>query len=363
MPGGSPRTPDYRIATGLNPASHTGVNWRGDTNSIGQQVSFGPRDGDPEFGRPEITSGRAGTLNGRVIGLVSKDLGDTKQPFFMSDFVLRSAEMSGEAQTRNIWYPAMDTASAFKFQTGASYTGWIKNLKTPTELYAAPMSPYFLSVRPQQAHLFGYDGKAHTPIGWVLSQRRLDSEPQIALASNNANAFWGDSVSPSTTQRSDTVLFPIPRRPLLSLAQLGSAGTAQVNTDADFTVGSSFAHPGIMDLTKITDWPGPKLETGDDKAIPENGYVAIHEGTRMIRNFAHVRTDHAFAANLALWDAYYFSGLNLQATSYSLPGEKNAFPTGPDLSTDTDVATDQKNALKKAAGNSSTFDETSFQSI
>ena len=281
----------------------------------------------------------------------------------MSDFVLRSAEMTAESQTKNIWYPSMDTASAFKFQTGASYTGWIKNLKTPTELYAAPMSPYFLSVRPQQAHLFGYDGKAHTPIGWVLSQRRLDSEPQIALASNNANAFWGDSVSPSTTQRSDTVLFPIPRRPLLSLAQLGSAGTAQVNTDADFTVGSSFAHPGIMDLTKITDWPGPKLETGDDKAIPENGYVAIHEGTRMIRNFAHVRTDHAFAANLALWDAYYFSGLNLQATSYSLPGEKNTFPTGPDLSTDADVATDQKNALKKAAGNSSTFDETSFQSI
>jgi hypothetical protein len=362
MPGGSPRTPDYRIATGLNPASHTNVNWRGDTNVIGQQVSFGPRDGDPEFGRPEITSGRAGTLNGRVIGLVSKDLGDTKQPFFMTDFLLRSAEMTGEAQTRNIWYPSLAGASAFKFQTipGGQPT---TNLRTPAELYAAPMSPYFLSVRPQQAHLFGYDGKAHTPIGWVLSQRRLDSEPQIALSTNNQHAYWGDSVSPADNGRRDTLLFPIPRRPLLSLAQLGSAGTAQVNTDADFTVGSSFAHPGIMDLTKITDWPGPKLETGDDKAIPENGYVGIHEGTRMIRNFAHVRTDHAFAANLALWDAYYFSGLNLQATSYSLPGEKNAFPTGPDLPTDTDVATDQKNALKKAAGNSSTFDETSFQSI
>jgi hypothetical protein len=363
MPGGSPRTPDYRIATGQNSASHTNVNWRGDTNVLGQQVSFGPRDGDPELGRPEITSGRAGSLNGRVIGLVSKDLGDTKQPFFLSDFALRSAEMTAESQTKNIWYPATAGASAFKFQTGASYTGWLTNLTTPTELYAAPMSPYFLSVRAQQAHLFGYDGKAHTPIGWVLSQRRLDSEPQIALSANNVNGYWGDSVSPATTQRSDTVLFPIPRRPLLSLSQLGSAGVAQVNTDADFTVGSSFAHPGIMDLTKITDWPGPKLETGDDKAIPENGYVAIHEGTRIIRNFANVRTDHAFAANLALWDAYYFSGLNLQATSYSLPGEKNAFPGGPDLATDTDVATDQKNALKKATGNSSTFDETSFQSI
>ena len=361
--GGSPRTPDYRIATGLNPASHTNVNWRGDTNIIGQQVSFGPAAGDPEFGRPEITAGRAGSLNGRVIGLVSKDVGDTKQPFFMSDFVLRSAEMTSEVQTKNIWYPSTAGASAFKFMTGASYTGWLTNLTTPAEMYAAPMSPYFLSTRSQQAHLFGYDGKTHTPIGWVLSQRRLDSEPQLALSANNENAYWGDSVSPVTSQRSDTVLFPIPRRPLLSLAQLGSAGTAQVNTDADFTVGSSFAHPGIMDLTKITDWPGPKLETGDDKAIPENGYVAIHEGTRMIRNFANVRTDHAFAANLALWDAYYFSGLNLQATSYSLPGEKNPFPTGADLPTDTDIATDQKNALKKAAGNSGTFDVTSFQSI
>jgi hypothetical protein len=361
--GGSPRTPDYRIATGLNNASHTNVNWRGDTNILGQQVSFGPQNGDPELGRPEITSGRAGSLNGRVIGLISKDLGDTKQPFFLSDFVLRSAEMSAEAQTKNIWYPASATAGAFKFQTGASYTGWITNLTTPPELYAAPMSPYFLSVRSQQAHLYGYDGKAHTPIGWVLSQRRLDSEPQIALSGNNVNAYWGDSVSPATTQRTDTVLFPVPRRPLLSLAQLGSAGAAQVNTDADFTVGSSFAHPGIMDLTKITDWPGPKAESGDDKAIPENGYVGIHEGTRIIRNFANVRTDHAFAANLALWDAYYFSGLNLQATSYSLPGEKNMFPSGPDLPTDTDVASDQKSALKKAAGNSSTFDETSFKSI
>jgi hypothetical protein len=69
MPGGTARTPDYRIATGLNPNSHTGVNWRGDTNVIGQQVTYGPQDGDPEFGRPEITAGRAGTLNGRVRGV------------------------------------------------------------------------------------------------------------------------------------------------------------------------------------------------------------------------------------------------------------------------------------------------------
>ena len=359
MPGGTARTPDYRIATGRNPASHTGINWRGDPNVIGQQVTYGPEDADPEFGRPEIISGRAGTLNGRILGTVRADLGDTKQPFFMTDFLLRSAEMTG--QTKNVWYPETASASSFKFAVGGSYTGWLNNLVTPPEVYNAPMSPFFLSVRSQQAHLYGYDGKAHTPIGWVLSQRKLDAEPEMALSTNNVNAYWGDSVKPGTNQRSDTVLFPIPRRPLLSLAQLGSAGYAQVNTDADLTVGSSYAHPGIMDLTKVTDWPGPKLETGDDKAIPENGYVGLHEGTRIIRNYAQVRTDHAFVANLALWDAYYFSGLNLQANSYSLPGDKNAFPTGPDLPTDINIAAEQAAALKKAAGNDSGFDVTSFR--
>jgi hypothetical protein len=357
------REPDYRIATGrLDIPTHTGVNWRGDTNVLGQQVTFGPANGDPEFGRPEITEGRASTLNGRL-GLngtgfeIRRNMGDEKQYFFMTDFLLRSAEMTGG--TRNIWLPENNgvAASVFRFWNDSN-----RPLITPPEVFNAPMSPFFLSMRAQQAHLYGYDGKAHTPIGWVLSQRQLDDDPQIALTNGRTNAFWGGSVSPNSLSRSDTILFPVPRRPLLSLAQLGSAGTAQVNTDADLTVGSSFAHPGIMDLTKITDWPGPKAESGTDRAIPENGYVGIHEGTRIIRNVANVRTDHAFAANLALWDAYYFSGLNLQANSYSLPGDRSNFPNGPDLPNDPDVVTEQASALRRAAGNGP-FNATSFADI
>lgn len=367
IPGGLPRPPDYRIATGLKdglPVPYTGRPWRGDSDISGTEVSFGPEKGDPEFGRPEITSGRANSLGGRIKGYIFSDRGDTKQPFFLTDFVLRSAEMTG--RTLSTWYPASATDTVFQFD-GVASSGLVNSvLKTPPDVIQAPMSPFFLSVRPQQAHLFGYDGKAHTPIGWVLSQRKLTSEPQMSLAANNANAYWGASVSPSTNQRADTILFPIPRRPLLSLAQLGSAGFAQVNTDADLTVGASFAHPGIMDRTQITDWPGPKLEDAaapEDKAIPENGWVAIHSGTRIIRNVANVRTDHAFAANLALWDSYYFSGLNLPANSYSLPGETNAFPGGADLPTDSAIRTAQAAALSKAAGNPGGFNPSSFQDL
>lgn len=380
MPGNlTVNPPDYRIAarslaTGPKPDVY---NAGGSSLSVSgtSNVEYGPAI-DPEFGAPEITGGKAGTLNGRVQGFVSPNAGSLKQQFFMTDFILRSADMT--ANTLNKWYPEdkkTPNALPFKFQTAYDSSGnevkWegqvVDTLRTPKEMLNAPMSPYFISVRPQQAHLYGYDGKAHSPIGWVLSQRQLTSpdgdNKNLEVDTALQHAYWGASVDPATDQRSDVVLFPIPRRPLLSLAQLGSAGFAQVNTDADFTVGSSFAHPGINDLTKITDWPGPKDQSGDDIPTPEVGYVAKHEGTRIIRNYANVRTDHAFAANLALWDTYYFSGLNMQANSYSLPGDKRAFPTGPDLPTDSNLAADQKEALKKATGSLSAFDPSSFADI
>ena len=381
MPGNlTVNPPDYRIAArSLATSAKPDVyNAGGSSLSVSgtSHVEYGPAL-DPEFGAPEITGGKAGTLNGRVQGYVSPNAGSLKQQFFMTDFILRSADMT--ANTLNKWYPEDKKTPnflPFKFQYvydsgGVNEVRWegqvVDTLRTPKEMLNAPMSPYFISVRPQQAHLYGYDGKAHSPIGWVLSQRQLNSpdgdNKNLEVDTALQHAYWGASVDPATDQRSDTVIFPIPRRPLLSLAQLGSAGFAQVNTDADFTVGSSFANPGIADLTKITEWPGPKDEVGDDKAVPEVGYVAKHEGTRIIRNYANVRTDHAFAANLALWDSYYFSGLNLQANSYSLPGDKRAFPAGPDLPVDANLGPDQRDALKKASGNLSSFDPTSFADI
>ena len=381
MPGNlTVNPPDYRLAARSLATSAKPDTYNAGGSSLSvlgtSNVEYGPML-DPEFGAPEVTGGKAGTLNGRIQGFVNPNAGSLKQQFFMTDFLLRSADMT--ANTLNKWYPEdkkTPNSLPFKFQTAYDSSGnevkWegqvVDTLRTPKEMLNAPMSPYFISVRPQQAHLYGYDGKSHSPLGWVLSQRQLTSpdgdNKNLEVDTSLQHAYWGASVDPSTDQRSDVVLFPIPRRPLLSLAQLGSAGFAQVNTDADFTVGSSFANPGINDLTKITDWPGPKDDDNrDDIPTPEVGYVAKTEGTRIIRNYANVRTDHAFAANLALWDSYYFSGLNLQANSYSLPGDKRTFPNGPDLPTDSNLAADQKDGLKKASGNLSSFDPTSFADI
>ena len=352
------RPPDYRVPTGMTGYS----DGLAAGTSSGISV-MGTPNGDPEYGYIEATGGRANTLGSRVTGVIrtSPGVNGEKQQFFMSDFTLRSADMSSDSSHK--WYPQnanthFDGAKNYE-PYSATWNGVaVDTLRTPNEMLNAPMTPYFISVRPQSAHLYAYDGKAHAPIGWIMSQKQLDYNlstfGNLQISSDHMTAYWGQSVSPSgVDQRSDVVLFPVPRRPLLSLAQLGSAGAAQVITDADFTVGSSFANPGISDLTKITEWPGPKDATGEDVAVPELGYVAKVEGTRPTRNYAQVRTDHAFAANLALWDGFYFSGLNLQAASYSLPAYKNNFPGGPDLPVETTIAKDQLDALKKATGNSS----------
>ena len=144
---------------------------------------------------------------------MSPNAGSLKQQFFMTDFLLRSADMT--ANTLNKWYPEdkkTPNALPFKFQTVYDSSGnevkWegqvVDTLRTPKEMLNAPMSPYFISVRPQQAHLYGYDGKAHSPIGWVLSQRQLTSpdgdNKNLEVDTSLQHAYWGASVDPSTDQ-------------------------------------------------------------------------------------------------------------------------------------------------------------------
>jgi len=333
--------------------------------------NWGPRR-DPEQDRPLIYyDDLANSVNETQFGKLpvqgpsAEGLSDwestgsniAKQPVLLFDMLVRGAKESNGAATK--WYPANYDIYPNR-QVGTD------RLQTPSELRAAPMNPYFTSTRSQQAYLFGYDGKAHGPVGWITRQIPLTSSV-LPIDLNGDNAFWGASVEASGGQN-NVVLFPIPRRPMLSLSQLGTVAFAQTNTDPDFTVGSSFAHPGIIDLTKIVDWPGPKvLSTAEKTAlaatgqsqywIPEHGFAGKSMGEGVIRNRSNVRTDHAFAANLTLWDSFFFSGLNLNAASYN--STASSWPNGPNLPVDATVKTAQEDYLK-AQG---VADPTSFASL
>jgi hypothetical protein len=323
---------------------------------------------DPEFNVAngkglEVTSNKADTLRNSQNVILTPN--EPKLPVFMVDFVRRAADMTGNTTK---WYPANYLSAGFGMQTTNPGAGYDR-MQTPTEMRNAPMTPYFLSDRAQQAQLFGYDGKAHTPIGWTETQRVLRGsliDTEFPTTPDRRGAYWGPSANNDSLGKSNIILYPIPRRPLLSLSQLGVTPYAEQNTDADLTVGSSFAHPGIGDLARIIEWPGPRDLFPSETAlapdvrgpVPELGYVAKHMGARPVRNRANPRTDHAFAANYALWDSYYFSGLNLQANSFShRDGVRNDWPnSGADLPLDADVRTTQAAALAAAGlGNPTTF--------
>jgi hypothetical protein len=351
--GNNPPTPNYYI--------------KGSWSALSASVPTDPEFNDATGKALELTLNKADTLNySQPFTLVP---GTTKAPVFMVDFVRRAADTTRDTA---LWYPNGVATPNFG---NASAPMNFDRMQTPAEMRQAPTTPFVIGHRAQQAQLFGYDGKAHTPLGWIEAQRTLDgtlSRAQFPTSTNFRQAYWGRSITDSVNGQEAVVLFPIPRRPLLSLSQLGSAPTAEVSSDADFTVGSSFAHPGIGDLTKVIEWPGPRdvfLSEGTTDfsnlhganavfargPMPELGYVAKAMGTRPVRNRSAPRVDHAFASNLALWDGFYFSGLNLPANSYTPADTPSAWPGGPDLATDPALRTLQETALASAGVTAATF--------
>ena len=352
--GQNPPTPNYYI--------------KGSWTALGGSVPTDPEFNDATGKALELTLNKADTLNkSQPFTLVP---GTTKAPVFMVDFVRRAADTTRDTA---LWYP--NNVLTPNFGNTGSTTDMRDRMQTPAEMKQAPTTPFMVGHRAQQSQLFGYDGKAHAPLGWIQSQRTLDgtlSRAQFPTSTDFRNAYWGRSITDVANGQESVILFPVPRRPLLSLSQLGTAPTAELGTDADLTVGSSFAHPGIGDLTRIVEWPGPRdlfpsesspefnaLHGANVAAargpMPELGYVAKAMGTRPVRNRTAPRVDHAFASNLALWDSFYFSGLNLPANSYSPADTPSAWPGGPDLPVDTNVRTLQETALAASGVTAATF--------
>ena len=352
--GASPPPPNYHI--------------RGSWSALSGTVPTDPEFNDNKTASDgtsmalELTHVKADTLHRTVpLPIVA---GTDKANVFMVDFIRRAADTTRDTK---LWYP--ESQASFGFGNNIAGAGDNNDrMQTPVEMLQAPTTPFMIGHRAQQAHLFGYDGKAHAPLGWIQTQRMLDgtlARSQFPTANSFMNAYWGGSLTDTNKGQTEVILYPLPRRPLLSLSQLGSAPTAEVSTDADLTVGASFAHPGIGDLTRIVEWPGPRdlfpSESSSDFSdlhgssdatfargpMPELGYVAKAMGTRPVRNRSAPRVDHAFAANLALWDGFYFSGLNLPSNSYTPGNTPSNWPNGPDLPTDGSILSLQEAYLQR----------------
>ena len=178
--------------------------------------------------------------------------------------------------------------------------------------------------RAQLADPRNWDGAGATAPSWQASVTPLSGDPLAVLQFWPGNtpeknqASWGESHFPGEGTRT-AVLFQVPRRPLLSLAQLAHADIGETDLDPSHAIGNSFAHPGLGSLDTILRWPA-----GGSPGMPLE------------------RVDLSYAANLALWDRTFFSGLSAgqaratdgsaqphitlaAAASAALAGERRAF--------------------------------------
>jgi hypothetical protein len=165
-------------------------------------------------------------------------------------------------------------------------------LRSLAEPNGFPMPLQALNPRAQLADPRNWDGKSATSPAWQASVTALSGDPLTTLQFWPGNtpqrnqASWGDSHFPGEGSRA-AILYQVPRRPLLSLAQLAHADIGELDIDPGYAIGNSFAHPGLDRLDKLLRWP-----TAEGLGAPLE------------------RVDLAHAANRALWDRAFLSGLN-----------------------------------------------------
>ncbi|MCR5184161.1 MAG: pilus assembly PilX N-terminal domain-containing protein [Opitutales bacterium] len=127
-------------------------------------------------------------------------------------------------------------------------------------------------------------------VGWV--SEILPAKNEFSPIENvGGNAFWGDDISSSDGQ-TNVVLFEIPTQPMTSLGQFQSVDASWCEQETSYIVGNSYPPVGL------------------DLSNRQSGVKALYDDTDITTKFRQPFADHSFAANLAIWDRYWFSTIN-----------------------------------------------------
>ena len=132
-----------------------------------------------------------------------------------------------------------------------------------------------------------YDGADHIAPNWEFELKRSDLL-DLQFTDANSRGYWGEGKTPSDGGSSRVVLFDLPRSPIASMAALQHADTSKYNFHAMHSIANSRLQVGQTDQRKIFN----RLTQEKWATTPK------------------YQIDTSWAANEALWDRYYFSGMN-----------------------------------------------------
>ena len=146
-------------------------------------------------------------------------------------------------------------------------------------------------------------------VGWEKSVEPDNGMSPVQY--NDEKGFWGDGIDQSEGQ-TNIVLFEIPKAPLLSLGQLQHVECSVIDTEPGYVIANSYPNLGNEDLTSILFWP-------------EDGYMRTSSERYTTTHAPQPRADTPFAANLNLFDRYFFSGVNFGDADSAQSKDMDAF--------------------------------------
>lgn len=176
----------------------------------------------------------------------------------------------------------------------------IKNLPASGENGSPLVGPFSTNARPWAVDPRSWDAnlkERHVGVGWAKTvEKDMMMNP---IEYRNGKGYWGDGVGAADGQ-TNIVLFEIPTAPLTSLGQLQHVECSVLEMEPSYVVANSYPSIGFKDdeLDSVLVWP-------------ETGYMrdGVHERLSTTQS-PQPRGDTPFAANLNLFDRYFFSGIN-----------------------------------------------------
>lgn len=125
--------------------------------------------------------------------------------------------------------------------------------------------------------------------GWTAHIKEIVGmdEAETIEHTGDGNAYWGDGFGAGDGQ-THVVLYEVPTRPMTSLGQFQSVDCSVFDYHPSYVIGNSYIPVGFKDRNILFDWP-----------------VAANNMPPM-----QPRADMPFAANMGLFDRYFFSGVN-----------------------------------------------------
>ena len=191
---------------------------------------------------------------------------------------------------------------------------------------AKKIAQCFISFNPrgQIFDMRNYDGSDRLGPAWKVELKSITDVSDLQLVADpKGHGFWGGG-SDASYGTSKVVLYELPQSPLTAVASLSHADISIIPEDGTSHIGNSFI---------------PAAFQSADKLFTKRTLNSVYKAPN-----SQILTDLSWAANEALWDQYFFSGINWGNSSLAFDSSSKQIVKDQDEAIDQLIDNDPRTA-------------------